>query len=96
MESDGVTTLIFVVRREKKVFALSSVCTHKGCKVRAQDDGSYHCKCHGSTFDREGKVTKRPAKRDLPRLGVALDERSHVLVRIERKAGRRHRRHVPG
>ena len=72
----------FLVRREREIIALSSVCTHKGCKVRAQADRSYLCKCHGSRFDQAGKVLKAPAKRDLPRLKVALDERGHVLVRL--------------
>ena len=70
----------FVVRRERKLFALSSVCTHKGCKLRVKDDLSFICKCHGSTFDKDGHVTKGPAKRDLPRLAVRLDEAGHVLV----------------
>ena len=72
----------FVVRRERKVFALSSVCTHKGCKVRAQEDGSFLCRCHRSTFDPDGRVTKGPATRDLPRLPVATDERDHLLVKL--------------
>ena len=72
----------FLVRRGQQLSALSSVCTHKGCKVRAQDDRSYLCKCHGSRFDAEGKVQKPPAKRDLPRLKVALDENEHVLVQL--------------
>lgn len=72
----------FVIRRDKKVFALSSVCTHKGCKVRAQEDGSFLCRCHKSTFDADGRVTKGPATRDLPRLPVADDERNHLLVKL--------------
>src|SRR5207237_5649233 len=63
---------VFVIRREQTLFALSSVCTHRGCKVRAQADGSFSCKCHGSTFDRDGHVTKGPAKRDLPRLQMDI------------------------
>jgi Rieske Fe-S protein len=70
----------FVVRRDGQVFALSSVCTHKGCKVRAQADGSYLCKCHNSTFDRDGRVTRGPAARDLPRLAVAVDAAMHLQV----------------
>ena len=70
----------FVIRRDKKVFALSAVCTHKGCKVRVEEDQSFYCKCHGSTFDRDGRVTEGPATRNLPRLAVKLDEREHVLV----------------
>ena len=75
----------FVIRRAGELFAMSSVCTHKGCKVRAQADESFLCKCHGSRFDREGKVTKPPARRDLPRLPVALDDARHVLVKVPAK-----------
>ncbi len=70
----------FVIRRDKQVFALSSVCTHKGCKVRAQPDQSFLCKCHGSKFTSDGKVLNGPATRDLLRLAVALDQNKHVIV----------------
>jgi Rieske Fe-S protein len=72
----------FVVRRDQQLFALSSVCTHKGCKVRVADDLSFFCKCHKSTFDKDGRVTKGPAKRDLPRIPVATDEQGHVHVAL--------------
>jgi Rieske Fe-S protein len=75
----------FVIRRDGKLFALSSICTHKGCKVRVADDQTFFCKCHGSTFDRDGKVTKKPATRDLPRLAVVTDERHHVLVNLNKR-----------
>ena len=75
----------FVIRRDEKVFALSSVCTHKGCKVRVQNDLSFKCKCHGSTFDKDGHVTKGPATRNLPRLAIAEDERRHVIVDVNQK-----------
>ena len=75
----------FVIRRDHQLFALSSVCTHKGCKVRVRDDLSFKCKCHGSTFDKDGHVTKGPAARDLPRLAVAEDARRHVIVDVSRK-----------
>lgn len=72
----------FIVHRDKQIFALSAICTHKGCKVRAQADQSFLCKCHGSTFDKDGRVTKGPATRDLPRLGVDVDSHRHVLVNL--------------
>lgn len=72
----------FVIRRTKQVWALSSICTHKGCKVRVADDLSFYCKCHHSMFDKDGHVTKGPAKRDLPRLPVALDGREHLIVEV--------------
>ena len=75
----------FVIRRDNQLFALSSVCTHKGCKVRVQNDLSFKCKCHGSTFDKDGHVTKGPARRDLPRLAIAEDETQHVIVDVNQK-----------
>ena len=73
----------FVIRRNDQIFALSSVCTHKGCKVRVADDLSFFCKCHKSAFDKDGHVTRGPARRDLPRLEVAEDGREHLLVNLE-------------
>jgi Rieske Fe-S protein len=72
----------FVIRRNDELYALSSVCTHKGCKLRVQNDRSFLCKCHGSRFDGDGKVTKGPATRDLPRLAIALDNDKHVLINL--------------
>ena len=70
----------FLIRRGKRLSALSSICTHKGCKVRLAEDQSFYCKCHDSEFDRDGKVIEGPAKRNLPWLAVKLDDRRHVLV----------------
>lgn len=73
---------VFLIRRGDEVFALSSICTHKGCKVRAQDDQSFLCKCHKSRFDPAGKVSNGPAVKDLLRLKVKLSPDNRVLVRI--------------
>ena len=75
----------FVIRRGGELTALSSVCTHKGCLVSPQSDGSYKCKCHGSLFSPEGRVLKGPAKRDLPRLAVKLGDGRRVLVDVDRE-----------
>ena len=72
----------FVVRREGKLFALSSVCTHRGCKVNVEPDQSFICKCHGSRFNPDGAVLNGPATRDLPRLPVADDEEGNLLVKL--------------
>jgi Rieske Fe-S protein len=76
----------FVIRRGEEIFALSSICTHKGCKVRAQGDESFLCKCHKSRFDPVGKVLNGPAQTDLPRLSIKLSEDKHVLVKVPRRA----------
>lgn len=72
----------FVIRREGKLFALSSICPHRGCKVRAQPDTSFTCKCHGSNFAPDGKVLNGPATRDLPRLKVATDRGGNLLIKL--------------
>ena len=70
----------FVVRQGGKLFALSAICTHRRCKLSAERDHSFYCKCHGSTFDPDGKVTEGPAKRDLPVLHSFTDENGRLLV----------------
>lgn len=73
----------FVVRRGDRVYAVSSTCTHK--KVRLvpsgkAGDAALKCPRHGSAFNTEGRPTKAPARKPLPRYGVRLDDRGHVLV----------------
>ena len=74
----------FVIRRGGQVFALSSICTHKGCKVRAQPDQSFFCRCHKSAFDRGGRVVSGPAPRPLPRLAVKTGDDGRLLVNLSR------------
>ena len=49
--------------------ALSSICTHRGCTVDIAGQG-LACPCHGSQYDREGRVTRGPANRALTRYPV--------------------------
>jgi Rieske Fe-S protein len=56
----------FLVRKGGKLFAVSSWCTHRKCKLEAEPDRTFYCPCHGSTFDPSGHVTEGPAVRDLP------------------------------
>ena len=70
----------FLVRANGKLVALSSFCTHRICKVNPQKDHTFLCKCHGSTFTEEGKVTEGPAKRDLPILPLTTSSSGHLLV----------------
>src|SRR5689334_23323381 len=62
----------FVVRKGAKLFALSSICTHRKFQLKAEPDCSFYCKRHGSTFDPNGHVTQGPAKRDLPVLVTSV------------------------
>ena len=72
----------FLVRRGDKLFALSSYCTHRKCKLTAMPDRSFYCECHGSTFDPAGHVTKGPAKLDLPVLPAHANEEDRLVVDV--------------
>src|SRR4051794_35603889 len=74
---------IILVRRGEQLMAISSICTHRKCDVRPQKDGSFLCPCHGSTFDRDGHVTRGPAKADLPQYSTRIDDRGHVIVALQ-------------
>ena len=54
------------------IFASTSTCTHNGCGVRVADGPGLRCPCHGSTFDADGRPTKGPAARPLPRHPVTV------------------------
>jgi Rieske Fe-S protein len=86
--SDGVYARFrdqgfFVIRRGKELIALSALCTHRNCKLSSEPDRSFYCKCHGSAFDPNGKVTEGPARRDLPILTTVTNEKGHLLVRVQ-------------
>lgn len=49
--------------------AVSSICTHRGCTVDLGGPG-LACPCHGSQYDREGRVMRGPASRALTRYPV--------------------------
>jgi len=70
----------FLVRDQAQLLAISSVCTHRGCKVDPPKEGIFHCPCHGSKFDTNGHVVRGPATRDLPRLAISENADGHLLV----------------
>ncbi len=54
---------------EVGIVAVSSICTHRGCEVRAMPR-SLQCPCHGSEYDELGEVLEGPATRPLKRYEV--------------------------
>lgn len=71
---EGATDPLYVLRLDDGQFAvLSPICTHQGCTVDIQGPRLV-CPCHGSTYDREGRVLRGPAPRALTRAGVQLSD----------------------
>ena len=80
----GASDPIYVLALGNRRFAaLSPICTHLGCTVEIEQSRLV-CPCHGSTYDREGKVAAWPGRagaRELPHGGD-----------VGRRAGHRARR----
>jgi carotenoid phi-ring synthase / carotenoid chi-ring synthase len=69
IEYYGAADRMYAVSPENKE-AISLTCTHQGCTVQLAEDGKFHCPCHGAVYDRQGKVLKGPAQKNLPRFQV--------------------------
>ncbi len=59
---------IIVFRTGQTTFkAISMICTHQGCTVNwVNSNQQFQCPCHGSKYDKDGKVIQGPATKDLP------------------------------
>jgi nitrite reductase/ring-hydroxylating ferredoxin subunit len=69
----------FVVRQGDKLYAPSSICSHRRAAL-AVDNTQFKCASHGSLFSLDGKVTKGPAKVNLPRFAISVDAEKNVTV----------------
>jgi cytochrome b6-f complex iron-sulfur subunit len=70
----GAANPVYVLRLEGGDFAaLSPICTHQGCTVDIQGPRLV-CPCHGSTYDRGGRVLRGPAERALARYAVSVTD----------------------
>lgn len=69
---------VAVFRDKAGVFAISTICTHLGCIVKAKPDG-FACPCHGSEFQADGSVKKGPAPTALAWLDVKKDGGTFIV-----------------
>ncbi len=75
--------VVFLVKTgDAEVTALSSTCSHLGCRVSWDAEAkALKCPCHGGVFDRTGAVTAGPPPAPLARLPVKV-EGDQVLVEL--------------
>lgn len=60
----------YLVADARGIFALTAVCTHRGCLVLSEGPTGFGCPCHDSAYDLQGQVTEGPAKLPLRHLAV--------------------------
>jgi Rieske Fe-S protein len=66
--------VVFLVKSGERVTALSSTCTHLGCRVSWDSDAQQlKCPCHGGVYDRTGAVIAGPPPAPLATLTTRVD-----------------------
>lgn len=65
---------VFLVSRTTDVTfsAIDAVCSHQSCTVTGADGTAYVCPCHGSRYDRTGRVLQGPATAALRRFNSSF------------------------
>jgi Rieske Fe-S protein len=84
---DGFTqivdrTLVYLTRNGDEIRALSSTCTHLGCRTSYDRvSGRILCPCHGGAYDRQGTVVDGPPPAPLPAFTTRVED-GVVFVRL--------------
>jgi len=74
--------VIFLVKTGDQVKALSSTCTHLGCRVSYDEhEQLIKCPCHGGVYTPNGDVKSGPPPRSLPSLATRI-EGEQVFVQL--------------
>jgi cytochrome b6-f complex iron-sulfur subunit len=77
---------LFIFNSADGFYCISSVCTHLGCNVKHTTTG-FDCPCHGSRYDRNGRVVSGPAPRPLPWFAMSLSPRDELVVDLDETVG---------
>ena len=70
---ESVAGVFLVSRTADTAFtAIDAVCSHQSCTVTNADGDIYVCPCHGSRYDRSGRVVQGPATASLRRYNTSF------------------------
>ncbi|MBL8138840.1 MAG: Rieske (2Fe-2S) protein [Acidobacteria bacterium] len=69
---------VALFRDGEGIHAISIVCTHLGCIIKATA-GGFECPCHGSKFASDGAVTGGPAPAPLPWRQVTVNGNAVIV-----------------
>ncbi|MDH5718988.1 MAG: Rieske (2Fe-2S) protein [Spirochaetia bacterium] len=74
---------VVLVKSEDGLKAISTRCTHLGCKVFWEPQNNrFFCPCHIGIFDVNGNVMSGPPPAPLPKYDVEVDENENVFVSL--------------
>ena len=87
---------VWMIRNEKGIYALISVCTHLGCTpIWHSTENRIKCPCHGSNFLVDGQNIAGPAPSPLFRAAISLDLAGNIVVDKSQKENRPGKRDEP-
>ena len=77
----GYDTPVYVLALDDGWSAVSPICTHQGCTVGVEGVRLV-CPCHGSTYDRRGRLLVGPAERDLRAYPVEVETDGTLAITL--------------
>ena len=78
---ESVAGVFLVSRTADTTFsAIDAVCSHQSCTVTNADGDIYVCPCHGSRYDRGGRVVQGPATASLRRYTSSFSNGTLTIV----------------
>jgi Rieske Fe-S protein len=83
IQSPDVAGKILAVHAgDDRLYAVNSVCTHRGCDVLYDRDlGHIRCPCHGSQYGLDGHNIRGPARQPLASYKIHVSE-GQVVIRV--------------
>ncbi|MCX7007434.1 MAG: Rieske (2Fe-2S) protein [Kiritimatiellaeota bacterium] len=77
----------FVIRGKDRIYALSAFCTHRTDALLNGKSGTEKIVCprHQAQFALDGSVQRGPAKRNLDRFAITVDDKGEVTVDTSKK-----------
>jgi quinol---cytochrome c reductase iron-sulfur subunit, bacillus type len=88
MKANTVRSVWGFRKPEGEIVVYSPLCTHLGCGYTWDEEkNNFHCPCHNSIYDLDGKVLSGPAPRALDRLPTKTDGDRLFIQYKEYKAG---------
>lgn len=83
LRPDGAESQMYVLALDEGEYvALSPICTHLGCTVNIEG-ARLVCPCHGSTYDRAGRVLRGPAERPLRQFPTTVTSEGELVIQLE-------------
>jgi len=75
---------VYLTKHNNSLLALSAQCPHLGCILNFdQKKKEFHCPCHGSKFDSNGKRLAGPARTNMKQVPLTKKANGDIVVTLK-------------